>query len=100
MADLVALTDNEIAARLARLPGWVRDGGAITRTFQLDSYLAGLAFACAVGTIGEGLQHHPDLYVGWRTVRVSFTTHDVGSALSHLDFDAADAIEALPYPRA
>lgn len=100
MADLVALTDNEITARLSRLPGWVRDGDTITKTFHLDAYLAGLALACAVGTIGEGLEHHPDLYIGWRTVRVSFTTHDVGSALSHLDFDAADAIEALPYPRA
>jgi 4a-hydroxytetrahydrobiopterin dehydratase len=99
MANPRALTDEEIAARLDKLPGWTRDGGAIGKTFQLESYLAGLAFACAVGTIGEGLEHHPDLYVGWRTVRVSFTTHDVGSALSHLDFDAADAIEALPYPR-
>ncbi len=100
MPELVACTEEEIAARLSKLPGWTREGGAIAKTFQLDSYLAGLAFACAVGTIGEGLQHHPDLYVGWRTVRVSFTTHDVGSRLSHLDFDAADAIEALPYPPA
>lgn len=95
-----ALTEAEIAERLARLSGWERDGDRITKTFKLDNYLAGLALAAAIGTVCEGLNHHPDLYIGWRRVQVSFTTHDAGNKLSAKDFDAAEKVDALGYPRA
>lgn len=94
-----ALTEAEIAARLAQLDGWERDGDHITRTFKLDSYMAGLALAAAIGTVCEGMDHHPDLHIGWRRVRVSFTTHDAGNKLSAKDFDAAAKVNALGYPR-
>jgi len=93
------LTEAEIAERLAKLPGWTHEGDQITRTFKLPSYAAGLAFACAVGTIADGFNHHPDMLITWRKVRVSFTTHDAGHKLSYKDFDAAEAIQALKYPQ-
>lgn len=94
------LNEAEIIERMSVLNGWEREGDLLVKTFKLDSYMAGLAFAAAVGTVAEGLNHHPDLYIGWRKVRVSFTTHDAGNKLSHKDFDAAQAIDALAYPRA
>lgn len=94
-----ALTDAEIAGRLEQLHGWQRDGDRISKTFQLDSYLAGLALAAAVGTVCEGLNHHPDMAIGWRRVTVSFTTHDAGGRLSAKDFEAAAKVDALGYPR-
>ena len=93
------LNEAAIVERLTELNGWQRDDNKITKTWQFDSYLAGLAFAVAVGTVCEGRDHHPDLFIGWRKVRVSFTTHDAGNKLSYKDFDAADAIERLGYPR-
>lgn len=94
------LTDAEIEAGLTTLPGWERRGDVILRTFRLDSYLAGLAFAAAVGTIAEGLDHHPEMLIGWKRVTVSFTTHDAGSRISAKDLQAAAAVNALGYPRA
>lgn len=91
------LTETEIAERLAKLPGWAREGDVITRTYKLPTYAAGLAFACAVGTIADGFDHHPDMLITWRKVKVSFTTHDAGHKLSHKDFDIAQAIESLKY---
>lgn len=93
------LNEAEIIERLERLNNWAREGDTLVKTFKLDSYLGGLAFACAVGTVAEGFNHHPDIYIGWRTVRVSFTTHDAGNKLTHKDFDVAAAIDALHYPR-
>ncbi|MCB9450552.1 MAG: 4a-hydroxytetrahydrobiopterin dehydratase [Anaerolineaceae bacterium] len=90
-------TETEIAERLVRLPGWERQGDGIAKTYKMPTYMAGLAFATAVGVIAEGLDHHPDLLIGWRKVTVRFTTHDAGNKLSHKDFAAAEAIEALPY---
>jgi len=95
-----ALTEAEIIERLAGLNRWERDGDLLIKTFQFDSYLAGVAFASSVGVIAEGLNHHPDMTIGWRKVTVSFTTHDVGSKLTAKDFAAAAAIDALGYPQA
>lgn len=94
-----ALSDAEIIERLQRLDGWERDGDQLVKTFQLDSYLAGLALATAIGTVCEGLDHHPDMTIGWRKVTVALTTHDAGHKLSARDFRAAEKIDALGYPR-
>ncbi|HLV34063.1 MAG TPA: 4a-hydroxytetrahydrobiopterin dehydratase [Spirillospora sp.] len=93
------LNEVEIAERLQKLDGWERDGDKIKKTFRVDSYLAGLALAAAIGTVCEGLNHHPDMFIGWRKVEVSFTTHDAGNKLSAKDFQAAEKIESLGYPR-
>ncbi len=94
------LSDEAITAALEKLPGWERSGDSITRTFKLPSYAAGLMFAAAVGTLAEGYDHHPDLYIGYKTVRVTFSTHDAGNKISQKDIDIAAAINALPYPKA
>jgi 4a-hydroxytetrahydrobiopterin dehydratase len=93
-----ALSDQEILERLSSLPGWEREGDMISKTFNLKSYTAGLAFASAVGTIAEAFDHHPDMLITWRKVKVSFTTHDAGSKISQNDIDVAAAIEQLKYP--
>ncbi len=96
-----ALTESELSQHLAALPGWESDGTRIMKTYRFNSYLAGIAFAAAVGTIAEGRNHHPDqLIIGYKQVTVTFTTHDAGSVISEYDVQAAAAIEALGYPKA
>lgn len=93
------LTDESIAQALSTLTGWERVGDTLVRTFKLPSYTAGLAFAVTVGTLAEGFDHHPDISIGYKTVRVAFTTHDAGNKISQKDIDIATAINALPYPK-
>ncbi|MYD08765.1 MAG: 4a-hydroxytetrahydrobiopterin dehydratase [Chloroflexi bacterium] len=94
-----ALTEAEISAGLATLNNWTRAGDALVKEFSFDSYLAGVAFATSVGVVAEGLDHHPDMTIGWRRVTVSFTTHDAGNQLSAKDIAAAAAVDGLGYPR-
>jgi 4a-hydroxytetrahydrobiopterin dehydratase len=94
------LSDAEIEQGLASLTGWERDGDTIAKTYAFDSYLAGVAFAAAVGTVAEGLDHHPDMLITWRKVAVRFNTHDAGGKITAKDLRAAQAVEALGYPRA
>ncbi len=94
-----ALSENEISAGLATLKGWARAGDELRKEFRFDTYLAGLAFASAAGVLAEGLNHHPDMQIGWRRVSLSFTTHDAGSKLTAKDFAAAAAIDGLGYPQ-
>lgn len=94
-----ALSTDAVQQALATLPGWAAENDMLTKSFQFDSYLAGVAFAAAVGTVAEGHDHHPDMMIGWRKVTVSFTTHDAGSKITQKDIDAATAIEGLGYPK-
>ena len=94
------LTDKQISDGLSKLPGWERDGDKLKKTFKLETYMAGLAFASAIGTVCEALDHHPDLFIGWKRVEVGFSTHDAGNKISQKDLDAAAKVEALGYPRA
>ncbi|HRF60671.1 MAG TPA: 4a-hydroxytetrahydrobiopterin dehydratase [Fimbriimonadaceae bacterium] len=97
MAELsyTKLTDNQIAASLTGLQGWSVQNGALTKLFALPSYTAGLVFACAIGHLAEGLNHHPDLLVGYGKVRVVLVTHDAGGGLTEYDFELARRIEKL-----
>jgi len=98
--SITPLAPQDIDAQLSTLNGWLFENNRISKTFQgFKSYLDGLAFACAVGTIAEGQNHHPDIIIGWKKVSVSFTTHDAGSQVTQKDIDAAAAIEALGYPK-
>lgn len=95
------LSDAEIDERLSKLPDWEREGDTIKKTYKFDRYLSGIAFASAVGVIAEGQDHHPNMQIGWRRVTVIYNTHAAGNKITDKDFQAAEAIEALPYkPRA
>ena len=97
MSERTPLSADQIKTRLAGLPGWAAEGGVLQKTFKVESYIAGAAFAATVATICEGFNHHPDrLCIAWKQVEVSFTTHDQGNVLTPADFEVAATIEALP----
>ena len=88
------LSEAEIAQGLAELDGWSREGDKIAKHFAFPNYLDGTAFASAVGYLAESLDHHPDIEIGWRKVKISMNTHSV-EGLSPYDFELARRIEAL-----
>jgi len=88
------LPEAEIAAALAELPGWSRAGAEIEKIFELATFSAAIAFVVSVGFLAEAADHHPDLDVRWRRVRVALTTHDSGG-LTALDTDLARQIEGV-----
>jgi 4a-hydroxytetrahydrobiopterin dehydratase len=94
MARPPKLSDPDVAAALAALPGWGREGDVITKTFERASFPDAIAFVVRIGFLAEKADHHPDLDIRWRRVTVGLTTHDAGG-LTPLDIDLARAIEEL-----
>ncbi|MFC9861478.1 MULTISPECIES: 4a-hydroxytetrahydrobiopterin dehydratase [unclassified Streptomyces] len=88
------LTDEGIAARLAGLPGWVRDGNEITRRFGIR-YHGGIAMIVHVADIERLIGHHADIDLRWDHVRFGITTHDAGHRLTEADFDLAARIDQI-----
>jgi len=83
--DAKPFTVGEAGERLNDLPGWVLHSGSIQKEFRFKSYLAGLDFAYSLGEIAEAENHHPDLFIGWRRVKVVLSTHAI-KGLSQNDF--------------
>lgn len=88
------LNDQEIAARLAALDGWSREGKAIVKTFRFANYHETLAFANASAWIAHRTDHHPDLEIGYNRCVVRYSTHSAGG-LTEKDFACAARIDAL-----
>jgi 4a-hydroxytetrahydrobiopterin dehydratase len=94
MGVMATLADAEITARLATLPGWAREGDEIVKTFDCGTFAAAIAFVVRIGFFAERADHHPDLDVRWKRVKVALTTHDAGGLTAN-DFDLATEIEGI-----
>ncbi len=82
------LSEAEIAAKMKDVPGWTRDGDAIERSWEFDTFLEAVAFMNRVFALAESSNHHPDLTNSWAKVTLRFTTHDAGG-LTERDFKIA-----------
>ena len=94
MTKPAQLSDEAIDAFVAAHRGWERAGGALARTFAFDTYAAGIAFVVRVVFAAEARDHHPDLVVGWRKVKVAWATHDAGG-ITALDTEMAERSDGL-----
>lgn len=88
------LDDSEIASRLEALPGWVRDGDEITRTFS-HTYHECVHLAVYVAAKAREVGHHPDMMITWQRIEFRITTHDAGRKLTGRDFDLARDIDRI-----
>ena len=89
---LKALSTSEVRKRLPELHGWVLSRGALRCEFQFETFPKALQFVARVGVLAEEADHHPDIDIRYRSVRLALSTHDVGG-ISDRDFALAAAID-------
>jgi 4a-hydroxytetrahydrobiopterin dehydratase len=94
---VATLSDAEITAGLADLPGWRREGDEIVKEYELESFPAVVEFVTRIADLAEAADHHPDLDIRYRKLRVALSTHDAGG-LTAKDLDLASRIEAAQQP--
>jgi len=90
---MAALSDDRVSEGLARRPGWERDGDAIVRTYELASFRAVIDFVGRIADAAEAADHHPDLDIRYRRLRVGLSTHSEGG-ITDKDFALAAQIDA------
>jgi len=93
---MALLSDSEVEERLTSLPGWVRAGDAIRRTYECGDFVGSTNFVAAIVEPAESMGHHPDLEVSWDKVTVSISTHSEGG-LTEADFKLAAELDSR-YP--
>ncbi|MDA4120950.1 MAG: 4a-hydroxytetrahydrobiopterin dehydratase [Thaumarchaeota archaeon] len=86
------LTGQEVRERLKKLKGWKHEGKFITKPFEFENFMDGIAFIERVAMVAEKQEHHPDIHVRYTTVTLSVQTHSEGG-VTEWDLDLAEAIE-------
>ena len=91
-----ALAAAEAAKLLAEIPGWeiVDSGKALQREFKFSSYLAGADFVASVAGMSQAENHHPDIQLAYKKVKVLYSTHSAGG-LTLNDFICAAKASAF-----
>ena len=88
------LTAEQRANFTAENPDWALDGETISRTFQFDSFVDAIGFVNKVAIAAEVADHHPDIDVRWKKVKLALSTHEA-DGLTSRDIDLAAKADAL-----
>jgi 4a-hydroxytetrahydrobiopterin dehydratase len=88
------LPEEAIIRELGALPGWVREGEEIVRTFDRGNFNGSIAFVNAIAAAANDADHHPDIAVSWNSVTVRLSSHDA-KGLTDRDFALARTIDGL-----
>jgi 4a-hydroxytetrahydrobiopterin dehydratase len=90
------LSDSEIATALAELPPstWTVAQGKLHREYRFSDFIAAFGFMTGAALVAQAMDHHPEWFNVWNTVRVDLSTHDAGG-ITALDFELARAMEDL-----
>jgi 4a-hydroxytetrahydrobiopterin dehydratase len=77
MAD-VALTAEEVQARMVEVPGWEHRDGRLHRELEFADFNEAFGFMSRVALTAEKLDHHPDWSNSWNKVTIDITSHAAG----------------------
>ena len=94
MAKDHELSEAELEAALADLPGWeVRDGW-LRRSYTTPGWPHTMLLANTIGYLAEAAWHHPDLSIGYAKVTVKLQTHRV-RGITFSDVELARRIDEV-----
>ena len=90
------LSDEDVQAALADLPGWemVEGRSAITRQFTFKDFNETFGFMTQVALQAERLDHHPEWINVYNRIEITLSTHDAGG-LSDRDIAMARFINGM-----
>ena len=88
------LADGVVSDALASLEGWTLDDGKLYREFAFADFTRAFGWMASVATVAERMNHHPEWFNVYATVRVHLTTHDAGG-VTELDLELARAMNEL-----
>jgi 4a-hydroxytetrahydrobiopterin dehydratase len=78
----------EVNQRLAALPGWALAQEGIQRKFTFAGFPDAVAFVIRLGFEAEAADHHPDIFVNYKRVTLTYSTHSEGG-ITEKDFAGA-----------
>lgn len=88
------LKPEAIQTLLLEIPQWKLEGDLISRTVEFPTFLEAVDAVNNIAREAEAMDHHPDIDIRWRTVRLALCTHSAGG-LTTLDFRLAKKLDHI-----
>lgn len=89
-----ALTDAEARTLASEAPDWTLADQTLTRELVFPGFPEALAFVNRLAEVAQAQDHHPDICLSYRQVRLTYTTHKAGG-LTRNDFIMAAKTDRL-----
>ena len=86
------LEPEAVQTLLQEVPEWKLEENTISRTIEFASFPLAIAFVDKVAEEAEKANHHPDIDIRWKTVRLALYTHSAGG-LTSADFTLARKLD-------
>jgi 4a-hydroxytetrahydrobiopterin dehydratase len=95
MTGMATLSDTEVKAALADVPGWELAGADIVKEYKFKDFVGAMAFVNRVADRAEAANHHPDIDIRWNTVTLRLSTHSAGGVVTDKDHELAARIDGV-----
>jgi 4a-hydroxytetrahydrobiopterin dehydratase len=73
---------------------WTVVDGKLHKEFRFADFIEAFGFMSKAALVAQAMDHHPEWFNVYATVRVDLATHDAGG-ITDLDFALAGRMEAL-----
>lgn len=96
MAEKLGLDEHTAALAALGEAGWSHDAArdAISKAFVFKNFVEAFGWMTQVAIHAEKMNHHPEWFNVYKTVKVVLTTHDAGG-LTELDVKLAKRMDKL-----
>lgn len=94
MGKAAKLSEAELDAALGQLVGWQVAEGKLHKEFRFADFVHAFGFMSAAALRIERMNHHPEWFNVYGTVRVELTTHDSGG-ITAKDVELAQILNEL-----
>jgi 4a-hydroxytetrahydrobiopterin dehydratase len=91
---MAKLSDDEITRHLQGLKGWTLAGDTIWKEYTFGGFPEAVTFVTRLVPAAEAADHHPDIDIRYRRVRLTYSTHSE-HGLTEKDFVGAAAADQL-----
>src|SRR3954447_5951970 len=88
------LSDDEVQAALTSLNGWSVQARKLHRQYKFADFTTAIGFIAAGATVIEKLDHHPEWFNVYGTVRIDLWTHSSGG-ITPMDVFLAGKLESI-----
>ena len=88
------LSDQQLEAALAKLQGWSVIEGKLHKDYRFADFVEAFGFMARAALVAESMNHHPEWFNVYHTVKVDLSTHDAGG-ITELDLQLAGRMDQL-----
>ncbi|MBZ5603602.1 MAG: 4a-hydroxytetrahydrobiopterin dehydratase [Acidobacteriia bacterium] len=88
------LTDSEISAAIAGLPGWTVKDEKLHHQYKFPDFPHAIGFMTIAAPSIEKMNHHPEWFNVYNKVVVDLTTHDAGG-ITQRDVELAKLLDSI-----